>query len=41
MTDHTIILDHYEGREAAALMDRGRLADLLIDGGDAPRLGTI
>ena len=41
MTDHTIILDHYEGREVAALMDRGRLADLLIDGGDAPRLGTI
>ncbi|MFU1477295.1 ribonuclease E/G [Roseovarius sp. C7] len=41
MTDHTIVLDHWEGREAAALMDRGRLADLLIDGGDGPRPGTI
>jgi Ribonuclease G/E len=35
-----IILDHLEGREAAALMVNGKLQDFLIDG-DAPRPGTI
>lgn len=40
MKGRTIILDHFDGREAAALMVDGQLDDLLIDG-DAPRPGTI
>ncbi|MEM8576728.1 MAG: ribonuclease E/G [Pseudomonadota bacterium] len=36
----TILLDHYEGREAAALVEDGALTDLLIDT-DAPRPGTV
>jgi Ribonuclease G/E len=40
MKGRQILLDHLEGREAAALMVDGHLHDLLIDG-DAPRPGTI
>ena len=40
MKGRQIILDHLEGREAAALMVDGRLQDFLIDS-DAPRPGTI
>lgn len=40
MKGHQIILDHINGREAAALMVDGLLDDFLIDG-DAPRAGTI
>lgn len=40
MKGRQIILDHIEGREAAALMVNGKLQDVLIDG-DAPRPGTI
>ncbi len=40
MKGRQIILDHIEGREAAALMVDGQLDDLLIDSG-APRVGTI
>ncbi|SFL18570.1 ribonuclease E/G [Shimia haliotis] len=40
MEGRQIILDHINGREAAALMVDGQLDDLLIDG-DAPRPGTI
>lgn len=40
MKGRTIILDHIEGREAAALMVDGRLSDVLI-AGDAPAPGTI
>ena len=40
MKGRTIILDHFEGREAAALMVDGKLDDLIIDS-DAPRPGTI
>lgn len=40
MKGRQIILDHIDGREAAALMVDGQLDDLLIDG-DAPRPGTI
>lgn len=40
MKGRQIILDHIEGREAAALMVDGQLEDVLIDG-DAPRAGTI
>jgi len=40
MKGRQILLDHVNGREAAALMVDGRLDDLLIDG-DAPRPGTI
>ncbi len=40
MKGRQIILDHIEGREAAALMVDGQLEDVLIDG-DAPRTGTI
>ncbi len=41
MKGRVIALDHIGGREAAALMEDGRLADFLIAGGDAPRPGTI
>ena len=40
MKGRQIILDHLNGREAAALMVDGQLDDLLIDG-EAPRLGTV
>ncbi|MBO9476684.1 ribonuclease E/G [Shimia sp. R11_0] len=40
MKGRQIILDHINGREAAALMVDGLLDDLLIEG-DAPRVGTI
>lgn len=40
MKGRSIILDHIQGREAAALMVDGRLDDFLIDG-DAPLPGTI
>lgn len=40
MNGRQIILDHIEGREAAALMVDGQLDDLLIDS-DMPRPGTI
>lgn len=41
MKGRQIILDHIEGREAAALMVDGQLDDLLIDSIDSPRPGTI
>ncbi len=41
MKGRRIVLDHIEGREAAALMVDGQLDDLLIDEGDAPRPGAI
>ena len=40
MKGRQILLDHVEGREAAALMEDGRLSDLLIEG-DHPRPGTV
>ncbi|OIQ40121.1 MAG: ribonuclease G [Roseobacter sp. MedPE-SWde] len=40
MKGRSIILDHIQGREAAALMVDGRLDDFFIDG-DAPLPGTI
>jgi Ribonuclease G/E len=41
MKGRQIILDHLNGREAAALMVDGKLQDFLIDFDDAPRPGTI
>ena len=40
MKGRQIILDHLNGREAAALMVNGKLQDILVDS-DAPRPGTI
>jgi len=40
MKGRVICLDHLGGREAAALIEDGRLQDLLIDS-DLPRVGTI
>lgn len=40
MKGRQIILDHLEGREAAALMVDGKLHDILIDS-DQPRVGTV
>ncbi len=40
MKGRQIVLDHIDGREAAALMVDGKLDDILVDG-DAPRPGTI
>ena len=40
MKGNTIVLDHLNGRETAALLVDGQLDDLLIDG-DAPRPGTV
>lgn len=40
MKGRSIILDHLEGREAAALVVDGQLQDLLIDA-EAPRPGTV
>ncbi len=41
MKGRQILLDHLGEAEAAALMVDGRLEDLLLDGGSAPRPGTI
>ncbi len=41
MKGRTIVLDHLNGREAAALVVDGRLDDFLIDDDEAPRLGAI
>lgn len=40
MKGRQIILDHFDGREAAALMVDGKLHDFLIDS-DLPRVGTV
>ena len=40
MKGRQIVLDHYAGREAAALLVDGRLEDLLIDG-EGVRVGAI
>ncbi|MBR9653080.1 ribonuclease E/G [Thalassovita aquimarina] len=40
MKGRQIILDHLDGREAAALIVDGKLEDILIDS-DQPRVGTI
>ncbi|MFP4275453.1 MAG: ribonuclease E/G [Paracoccaceae bacterium] len=40
MKGRLVLLGQYEGRKAAALMENGRLEDLLVDS-DAPRPGTI
>ncbi len=40
MKGNTIILDHLDGAEAAALMVDGKLHDLIVDS-DAPRPGTV
>ncbi|WP_299964392.1 ribonuclease E/G [uncultured Roseobacter sp.] len=40
MKGRSILLDHLDGREAAALMVDGQLEDLLIDA-DLPRPGTV
>ncbi|MEX0369501.1 MAG: ribonuclease E/G [Tateyamaria sp.] len=40
MKGRQILLDHLQGREAAALMIDGQLSDLLVDA-DAPRPGTV
>lgn len=41
MKGRLIALDHWHGREAAALIQDGRLDDLLIDDDSAPRPGAI
>ncbi|MEI4194360.1 ribonuclease E/G [Roseovarius sp. E0-M6] len=41
MRRHTIILDHIDGREAAALLENGRLDDLLLAMDATPAVGTI
>lgn len=41
MKGRMIVLDHVAGREAAALMVDGKLQDLMIEDGDAPRPGAI
>ena len=41
MKGRVVALDHWRGREAAALMVDGRLEDLLIDPAEGPRLGAI
>lgn len=41
MKGRTIVLDHLNGREAAALLVDGKLDDLLIDEEGAPRPGAI
>lgn len=41
MKGRLVALDHWEGREAAALMIDGRLEDLIVDPVGAPRLGTV
>ena len=41
MKGRLIALDHWQGREAAALMVDGQLEDLLVDCVGVPRLGTV
>ena len=41
MKGRTILLDHIDGREAAALMVDGKIDDLLIDDDSQPRPGAI
>ena len=41
MKGTTIVLDHINGREAAARMVSGKLDDLLIDAPNRPRIGSI
>jgi ribonuclease G len=41
MKGESVILDHYQGRKAAAWMEDGRLKDLLIDAEEALMPGTI
>ncbi|MEL6958658.1 MAG: ribonuclease E/G [Pseudomonadota bacterium] len=41
MKGRMIVLDHLGDRETAALLVDGKLDDLLVDGGDAPRPGAI
>lgn len=41
MKGRTIVLDHIEGMEVAALLVDGRLDDLIVDQSDAPRPGSI
>lgn len=41
MNGRMIVLDHWMGREAAALLVDGRLDDLLIDDDNAPRPGAV
>lgn len=41
MKGRMIVLDHLEGREAAALLVDGKLQDILIDVGEAARPGAI
>lgn len=41
MKGRLIALDHWRGREAAALMVDGQLEDLILDPAPLPRLGTI
>ena len=41
MKGRRIVLDHLNGREAAALVQDGRIEDLLIDDDSAPRPGAI
>ncbi len=41
MKGRSILLDHIDGREAAALMVDGRLDDLLIDDDSQPRPGAV
>lgn len=41
MKGRTIVLDHIEGMEVAALLVDGRLDDLVVDQSDAPRPGSI
>lgn len=40
MIGRVIALDYFNGREAAALIEDGKLVDFLVDG-DAPRPGAI
>jgi Ribonuclease G/E len=41
MKGRMIVLDHVDGREAAALLVDGKLQDLMIDDDEAPRPGAI
>ncbi|QYX56024.1 ribonuclease E/G [Roseovarius sp. SCSIO 43702] len=41
MSSHTIILDQLDGREAAALLEDGQLADLIVADETVPPVGTI
>jgi Ribonuclease G/E len=41
MKGRMIVLDQWQGRQAAALLVDGQLDDLLIDDDSAPRIGTV